>query len=567
MARLIISSPDGKNGILELNKPVITVGRGNANDLVLNDASVSRFHAVFKLRDNSIFVADRGSTNGIVLNDEKISKETELKNGDVALLGLYRLRLENVDDKGLQVRRGEWPSTLNNIMRDRTQQAALPRSSDTHSNELTDLAGRVKKLERENYLLTVLYEAGKALSSKLALEHICEQVISLACLIEGVERGFVMLFDERGEVAKQTEVRYRDPASASSRPQIILSKSVLELIRKERQPILIDDVSADERFSGSESLKISGLRSAMCAPLVGKEQLFGVLYVDNLEKASAFTQDELNVFALVAAQAGAAIDNAIAHEKIAQQSLQRSALERFLSPEVVEMVVANPDIRLGGVNQEVTVMFADIRGFTTMSETMEPSRVVEILNEYFTRVTDVIFDNGGTLDKYIGDAVMAVFGAPISKGNDAAAAVNSAMQIQRLLVELNRDAAAREWPELRVGIGINTGNAIAGNIGSPRRLDYTVVGDAVNTAQRLMTNAAGGQILISESTAKKLGKTGKTIDLERLPELKVKGRSEAVPVFRVNWVEESAETVVLPKKKHVNRGTAKSRKLAAGEKP
>jgi adenylate cyclase len=562
MARLIISSPDGKNGILELNKPVITVGRGNANDLVLNDGSVSRFHAVFKLRDNSIFVADRGSTNGIVLNDEKITKETELQNGDVALLGLYRLRLENVDDKGLQVRRGEWPSTLNNIMRDRTQQGALPRSSDTHSNELTDLAGRVKKLERENYLLTVLYEAGKALSSKLALEHICEQVISLACLIEGVERGFVMLFDERGEVAKQTEVRYRDPASVGSRPQIILSSRVLELIRKERQPILIDDVSADERFSGSESLKISGLRSAMCAPLVGKDQLFGVLYVDNLEKASAFTQDELNVFALVAAQAGAAVDNAMAHEKIAQQSLQRSALERFLSPEVVEMVVANPDIRLGGVNQEVTVMFADIRGFTTMSETMEPSRVVEILNEYFTRVTDVIFDNGGTLDKYIGDAVMAVFGAPISKGNDAAAAVNSAMQIQRLLIELNRDAAAREWPELRVGIGINTGNAIAGNIGSPRRLDYTVVGDAVNTAQRLMANATGGQILISESTAKKLGKTGKSIDLERLPELKVKGRSEAVPVFRVNWVEQSAETVVLPKKKRPARSASRSRKVS-----
>lgn len=562
MARLIISSPDGKNGILELNKPVITVGRGNANDLVLNDSSVSRFHAVIKLRANSIFVADRGSTNGIVLNDQKINKETELKDGDVALVGLYHLRLENVDEKGIQVRRGEWPSTLNNLMRDRPEQTALPRSSDKPSSQFTDLAGRVKKLERENYLLTVLYEAGKALNAKLALEDICEQVISLACLIEGVERGFVMLFDERGEVMRQSEVRYRNPESPETKPQIILSRSVVELIRKERQPILIEDVNADERFSGSESLKISGLRSAMCAPLVGKDRLFGILYVDNLEKASAFTQEELNVFALVAAQAGAAIDNAVAHEKIAQQSVQRSALERFLSPEVVEMVVANPDIRLGGVNQEVTVMFADIRGFTTMSEAMEPGRVVEILNEYFTRVTDVIFDNGGTLDKYIGDAVMAVFGAPISKGNDAAAAVNSAIQIQRLLIELNRDAAAREWPELRVGIGINTGNAIAGNIGSPRRLDYTVVGDAVNTAQRLMTNAAGGQILISESTAKKLGKTGKTIDLERLPELKVKGRSEAVPVFRVNWVEDAAETVVLPKKKRPARSASKSRKVS-----
>jgi|SRR5215831_919717 len=559
MARLIISSPDGKNGILELNKPVITVGRGNANDLVLNDSSVSRFHAVIKLRDNSIFVADRGSTNGIVLNDVKINKETELKDGDVAVVGLYRLRLENVDEKGIQVRRGEWPSTLNNIMRERPAQAALPRSSDPPSSELVDLASRVKKLERENYLLTVLYEAGKALNAKLELEDICEQVISLACLIEGVERGFVMLFNERGDVVRQSEVRYRDPQSSEKRPQIILSQSVLELIRKERQPILIEDVSADERFSGSESLKISGLRSAMCAPLVGKEQLFGVLYVDNLERPAAFTQDELNVFALVAAQAGAAVDNAMAHEKIAQQALQRSALERFLSPEVAEMVVANPDIRLGGVNQEVTVMFADIRGFTTMSEDMEPSRVVEILNEYFTRVTDVIFDNGGTLDKYIGDAVMAVFGAPISKGNDAAAAVNSAMQIQRLLVELNRDAAARGWPELRVGIGINTGSAIAGNIGSPRRLDYTVVGDAVNTAQRLMTNAAGGQILISESTARKMGKT---FDLDRLPELKVKGRSEAVPVFRVNWVEESAATVALPKKRRSAGSAVKSRKVS-----
>jgi adenylate cyclase len=563
MARLIISSPDGKNGILELTKPVITVGRGNANDLVLNDSSVSRFHAVIKLKENSIFVADRGSTNGIILNDKKINQETELKSGDTAVVGRYTLRLEDVDEKGIQVRRGQWPSTLNQIIQGRSDRATLARN-EISSSALTDLAGRVKKLERENYLLTVLYEAGKALNSKLALEHICEQVISLACLIEGVERGFVMLFDESGEVVQQSEVRYRNSENEGSRsstparakparpgdpgPEIILSKSVLELIRAEKQPILIEDVSADERFSGSESLKISGLRSAMCAPLLGKDRLFGILYVDNLEKASAFTQEELNVFALVAAQAGAAIDNTVAHEKIAQQSLQRSALERFLSPEVAEMVVANPDIRLGGVNQEVTVMFADIRGFTPMSENLEPSRVVEILNEYFTRVTDVIFDNGGTLDKYIGDAVMAVFGAPISKGNDAANAVNSAVQIQRLLIELNRDAAARKWPELRVGIGINTGNAIAGNIGSPRRLDYTVVGDVVNTAQRLMANATGAQILISESTAKKLGKS---FDMERLPELRVKGRSEAVPVFSVAWTETPPATT---KKRRPARG-------------
>jgi len=560
MSRLIISSPDGKKGILELNKPVITIGRGNANDLVLNDSSVSRFHAVVKLRDNAVVIADRGSTNGVILNNERIGQESELKNGDTAILGRYTLRLEDVEDKGIQVRRGQWPSTVNELIQGRAERAPqLVRSPDSSSSALTDLATRVKKLERENYLLTVLYEAGKALNSRLALEHIVEQVVSLACLIEGVERGFVMLFDESGEVMRQSEVRYRDPRGAANRPEIILSKQVLEMIRRERQPILIEDVSADERFNASESLKISGLRSAMCAPLLGKERLFGILYVDNLEKASAFTQDELNVFALIAAQAGAAIDNATAHEKIAQQSLQRSALQRFLSPEVAEMVVANPHIRLGGVNQEVTVMFADIRGFTAMSENLEPSRVVEILNEYFTRVTDVIFDNGGMLDKYIGDAVMAVFGAPISKGNDAENAVNSAIQIQRLLIELNRDAAARQWPELRVGIGINTGGVVAGNIGSPLRLDYTVVGDAVNTAQRLRANAKGGQILISESTVVKMGKN---VDLERLPELKVKGRSEAVPVFGVEWGDKAAATTVVTKKRRPVKGASQSRKTS-----
>jgi class 3 adenylate cyclase len=194
-----------------------------------------------------------------------------------------------------------------------------------------------------------------------------------------------------------------------------------------------------------------------------------------------------------------------------------------------------------------------------MSENLEPARVVEILNEYFTRVTDVIFDNGGTLDKYMGDAVMAVFGAPISKGKDAANAVHSAVQIQRLLIELNRDAAARKWPELRVGIGINTGHAIAGNIGSPRRLDYTVVGDVVNTAQRLMSNAVGGQILISEFTASKLGRG---FDLERLPEMKVKGRSEAVPVFSVGWNEKAAATttVSLHKKRRPRKSALPAKK-------
>src|SRR5579864_4269471 len=533
MSRLIISAPDGKRGILELNKPVITIGRGNANDLVLNDSSISRFHAVVKLSDNTVIIADRGSTNGVVLNGERITAETEMKSGDMAVLGRYQVRLESVDDKGIQVRKAEIPSTIDHIIHGAAERIATPENIRATDNALADLIRRIKKLERENYLLTVLYDAGQALNAKLSVEDISEQVISLAFRIEGVERGFVMLFDESGRVLRQSEFRFRDPRNAANQP-VILSSSVLEVIYKEQRPILIDDVSADERFSGSESIRISGLRSAMCAPLLGNSRLFGILYVDNLERTSAFTQEELNVFALLAAQGGAAIDNTMAHQKIAQQAQQRSALERFLSPEVAEMVVANPKVQLGGVNQRVAVMFADIRNFTPMSQEMEPERVVEILNEYFTRVTDVIFDYRGTLDKYIGDAVMAVFGAPISKGDDAAHCVEAAIQIQRLLVEMNRDATARHWPELKVGIGINTGIVTAGNIGSLRRIDYTVIGDPVNIASRLASNAAGSQILISDSTAQELGDK---FQLEALPPLKVKGRSAPLDVFNVKWKE------------------------------
>ena len=563
MARLIIKSPDGKRGILEITKPIITIGRGAANDLVLNDPSVSRFHAVIKslhetvhepsrdsssgkpssglpslcdsLSGDALHISDRGSTNGVLLNGVRITEDVPLKNGDALRIGVYNLVFEDVDKSGAEsliIKAAEIPSALNSVLRGEVKRPAERKATENTSN--TDLIETIRRLERENYLLTVLYDAGKALNSKLSVDDIAAQTMKLAFRIEGVERGFMMLFDPKGDVWRQTEVSYRDaPAEAAFQPEIILSRAILERVKAGQQPVLISDLAGDDRFSGSESLKISGLRSAMCAPLVGASRLFGILYVDNLQCASAFTQNELNVFALVAAQAAAAIDNATVHQQLAESAVQRTALERFLSPEVVELIAADPHgVRLGGANQKVSVMFADVRGFTSMSENMAPERVVEILNEYFTRVTDVIFDNGGTLDKYIGDAVMAVFGAPLSKGNDAAGAVRAAIEIQRLLAERNRDAAEREWPELRVGIGVNTGIVTAGNIGSPKRLDYTVIGDAVNTASRLMSNALGGQILISLDTAAEIGGD---VDMKPLAPLMVKGKSAPIQVFEVDW--------------------------------
>jgi adenylate cyclase len=553
MARLIISSADGAMGILELAKPVVTIGRGSANDLVLDDDSVSRFHAVLKQEDTGdILVADRGSTNGVVVNGAPISGETALRHGDRIQVGIYQLRLESADEGALVIRKAEIPSPVRDLLEGRYPGLGS-RSVETPTGTSAEMLARIRRLEREKYLLTVLYDAGKALNSTLSLDDLAGQVMSLTFRIEGVERGFMMFFDAAGEVSRQTEVHYRSGTRrgasrhagekthrrrpAKEQPRIILSRSILERIRQEKVPILIADAAADERFQASDSVKISGLRSAMCAPLVesgvASGRLLGLLYVDNLEKEFAFSEDELNVFALVAAQAASALASALARQQLAEQAVHRSALERFLSPEVVEMIAADPNVRLGGVNQKVTVLFCDIRGFTSISEQLAPEKIVEILNELFTRITDVVFDHGGTLDKYLGDGLLAIFGAPISKGKDAANAVGAAIAIQRLVLELNRDSAARQWPELKMGIGVSTGIVTAGNIGSPRRLDYTVVGDAVNVASRLVSHAAGGQILITQATAAELGDG---FDCAPMPPLLVKGKSQPLSVFSVRWM-------------------------------
>jgi len=539
MPRLTITSQDGKRSIYEMTKPVVTLGRGTANDLVLNDTSVSRFHAVIKTADGKYVIADRGSTNGVYVNSKRITDETPFAEGDSARIGIYMVNFEKTRNATVVLRKADIPSTLDQMIKSKTdtQTSLTPKPpTQINSNISGELVQTIRKLERENYLLTVLYDAGKALSSKLSTDDIGEQVLDLAFRIQGVERGFMMLYDVKSQTWQQSDVRYRKggkPQSDNTQPGIIMSHAIMEAIETDQQPILITDLGDDTRFKASESVRITGMRSAMVAPLLGATRLFGLIYVDNPRQTKAFTQEELNVFALVASQAGASLDSAYAYEQLAEGAVQRSALERFLSPDVVQMIAENPGgVRLGGVNQKVSIMFADIRGFTPLSEKMQPEKIVEILNEYFTRVTDVIFDNGGMLDKYIGDAVMAVFGAPISKGNDAANAVKAAIELQRLLVEMNRDAVARGWPEIEVGIGINTGIVTAGNIGSPRRLDYTVIGDAVNTASRLMSNAKGFQIIISESTEADIGKKWKR---EQMPPLTVKGRKQQVNVFEVEW--------------------------------
>ena len=180
----------------------------------------------------------------------------------------------------------------------------------------------------------------------------------------------------------------------------------------------------------------------------------------------------------------------------------------------------------------MTVLFADIRGFTAMAEQMQPDAIAALLTDYFTEMVEVIFEHGGTLDKFIGDALMALWGAPVAHPDDARRAHQAAVAMQQTVEGLNQRWRAAGRTTIAVGIGINYGDVFVGNIGSHRRLEYTVIGDVVNVAQRLSAEAGPGEILVSEAFRHAVSAP---VDAEHLPGTGLKGKTQTVEVFRVRW--------------------------------
>ncbi len=213
-----------------------------------------------------------------------------------------------------------------------------------------------------------------------------------------------------------------------------------------------------------------------------------------------------------------------------QKHLLRDTISRYVSPEMCEEILKNPALlQLGGRRQEVTVLFADIKGFTNMSANMSPEEVVEVLNLFFTEMVDLVFEYQGTLDKYVGDALMAVFGVPVPLPDAATRAVQCAASMQRRLAELQAEGRT---PIQGMRLGINTGEAIVGNIGSDKRMDFTVIGDAVNVAARLqeLAKELEADTLVSEATYRQV--EGR-FQMEKLTPVVLRGRQEATPIYRL----------------------------------
>jgi len=235
----------------------------------------------------------------------------------------------------------------------------------------------------------------------------------------------------------------------------------------------------------------------------------------------------------VGALTAVTVETVKAHKRLAREEVARANYSRFMPEYVVKQLLDNPNsFRLGGVNQTITVLFADIRGFTALSERENPEKIVGLLNRYFSAMSEIIFAHGGTLDKYIGDGLMAIFGAPTATPEDALNAVKAAITMQKRIIKLNQELQADGFEQISVGMGLHTGEATIGYIGSDKRSEYTAIGDTVNLASRLESNATGGQILISEATETA---AGGSLPVRAHEPLLVKNRVQPVNLFEVNW--------------------------------
>ena len=220
-----------------------------------------------------------------------------------------------------------------------------------------------------------------------------------------------------------------------------------------------------------------------------------------------------------------------AEKRSLKEIATRERFQRLLSPDLAEMVVSGKlTVEKGGENRTATVMFVDIRDFTAMSENIPAAEVLQMLNEHYELIVDIVFRHEGTVDKFIGDAMMVIWGAPVAHDDDAARACSAAIDIQRELDDFNASLRKRGEKEIKIGIGINTGNLVAGYIGSTQTMSYSVIGDTVNTASRICSAAKAGQIIISENTRKEVHSL---FDMDALDPIKAKGKFQPVKVFNV----------------------------------
>ncbi len=367
-------------------------------------------------------------------------------------------------------------------------------------------------------------------------DEILRHVMGIAFEALPVDRGFILLRDYETNALECELVRVNEHVEFRPRGAVPISKTMLESVISERVALLTYDALSDQRLASTESVRIHQIRAAMCAPLWSGEKIIGVMQVDSPHHAGSFTEPDVDLLATLANYCAVAVErNRHAREAALQREL-RSRLERYHSPAVIEEVMREGTAAGGETirrlkKADVSVLYADIVGFTAYSEKAQPEEVADLMEGYFTHAVEAIFSNGGTLDKFIGDCVMAFFGAPMSQADHAYRAVKAAIEFYAALDGWNAKRRRLGLSHIASRIGINSGPVVVGDIGAKRRVDYTVLGNTVNLAARLEEKVANpGEIVVGEVTQRLLA--GK-IPTESLGKFQLKGLSVPIVAYRV----------------------------------
>ncbi|HEY0990186.1 MAG TPA: adenylate/guanylate cyclase domain-containing protein [Kofleriaceae bacterium] len=519
MAKLIVISGDERQEF-EL-AAFNTIGRHPDNTIQILDRIISKEHAqIQRAADGRYLLRDLRSLNGTFMRGERIA-DHYLNDGDEFTMGSTRIVFVDkpkVDDVLQRVTIA--PGLTESHIRGRIQANT---GDFMPERQIAD----DKNLRRDYERLRIGHELARAVGSELDLDKLLPKILDKAFELVGADRGVILLMDDRGELSP----RFVKTRSGKSDPNIVLSKTVMAEVTTNRAAVLSSDATMDARFSGAHSIIMQGIRSTMTLPLLHAGDLLGIMHLDSLFTSNAFTEKDLQICTGMAAQAAISIQNARLATRIEKEAQTRAQISRLIPPSVVEQVLKGElTIEKGGRQQEVTMLFSDIRGFTTMSDGRPPQEIVNTLNEYFEVMVDILFKYSGTLDKFVGDEIIGLFGAPIAIEDAPFKAVACALAMLQGLEEFNRTRAAENQAAIRIGVGINTGNVITGSIGSTRALQYTAIGDAMNVASRLVNVAGSGEIIVSEDTYRQI--KGR-VEATALPPVKVKGKADELKVYRI----------------------------------
>jgi len=528
MWQIVLNGPGYLDTPYELPEGVTLLGRGDDNGIVLAGALVSRRHARIVADGDRLFVEDIGSRNGTGVNGVCIDRPVYLAPGDVIDIG----------ENQLQVRRRDPRREETTILVRRDATVPLERIQQARALDALDQRPEVAAL-------VLLYRVSERLASAPSLERFLEEVADLVLEVARARTVVVQLVppatasaEDTAELPALTErrlepavVRHRDGTIAREVP---ISRSVIEECLRTGVALCVEDLATDARFASSESVVHYGSSQVICAPLSRGGIVEGLVYVTR-DPDDAPLRPLVDAIAALAHLAGSGIEQQRLRERAAAEERLRRKLSRFLGSGLAAELAGDLAEGARMAECEATLLFADISGFTPLTERLPAPRVVGLLDEFYRRMARIVFAHGGTVDKFIGDEVMAIFGAPRRHGDDAARALRAALAMRAEFEEMMARWPAAERCQLK--IGVNTGRVLAGTVGGDERLEYTAIGDAVNVAARLVSEAAPGQIVVGLPT---LEAAGGAFAVRPLGMRQIRGRRGAVEVAELLGEEAAA---------------------------